>query len=258
MKISALILAKDEEEMIKDCIKQLTFVDEIILLDQNSTDKTVEIVKKLGARVIETKSEQFDLSRNLLKDNAKYEWLLYVDADERFQEETITEIKKLVSENKYCTYYFPRQNYILGKWLKYGGWWPDYVPRLFRKKDLMGWDGEVHESPKINGSFGYAKNPIKHLTARSISKMLDKSAKWAKIEANLYAKSNVPKVTKVKVIKAMLAEFTRRYILKLGLLDGTIGLVQAIFQSLHKAMILTYLWEIQNKTEEKTRLFKNE
>ncbi len=258
MSISALILTKNEEAMIHDCIAQLNFVDEILVLDQNSNDKTTQIAEKLGAKIIKSQNNRFDLDRNILKDKSSGEWLLYVDADERLPEATIAEIKKLITKKTYSAYYFPRQNYILGRWLKHGGWWPDYVPRLFAKKDLIGWEGPVHESPTIKGKFGHAENPIKHLTARNISRMLDKSTKWANIEAQLYAKSNYPPVTKVKVTKAIIGEFTRRFILKLGFLDGLVGLIQAIFQSLHVAMILVYLWEIQNKSIEIYKEAKHE
>lgn len=258
MKISALILAKNEEEMIGDCIKQLDFVDEILVLDQNSTDDTSMIASKLGARVLKTNSNRFDLCRNTLKEEAKYNWLLYVDADERISVEAGNKIKNLVNIDECSAYYFPRKNYVLGKWLKHGGWWPDYVPRLFRKKDLIGWQGEVHESPVINGKVGYVKNTISHLTARNIAKMLEKSIKWAKIEAKLYADNQHANVSTLKVLKATLSEFLNRYFFKLGLLDGIIGLIEAIFQSLHRAMILTYLWEMQNKTQEKIGHFKDE
>lgn len=249
MKISALILAKNEEEMISGCIKQLNFVDEIIVLDQNSNDKTVEIAKSLGAKIIRNASGQFDLDRSTLRQSAKEQWLLYVDADERFDDKVVNEIKSVVKENKKGAYYFARKNIVLGKWLKHGGWWPDYVPRFFSKEILISWQGRVHESPEVDGPVYYAKNPIKHLTARSISRMLNKSIKWAKIEAELYAQANYPKVTKKNILKKMLGQFMRRYILKSGFMDGKVGLIQAIFQTLHVAMTLTYLWEIQNKTE---------
>lgn len=258
MKISALILTLNEEEMISDCIKQLSFADEIVILDQNSKDRTLEIAKQCGAIVMQKSTGEFDKDRNLLRNNARGEWLLYLDADERLTTDTQAEINNLIHNGKKSAYYFPRQNYILGKWLKHGGWWPDYVPRLFKKADLLSWEGKVHESPTVRGQFGYAKTPIKHLTARSVTKMLDKSTKWAKIEAGLYAKANAPKVTKIKVIKAMTREFILRYFIKFGLLDGYIGLIQSLFQTWHKAIILVYLWEIQNKTEEHLKEFDNE
>lgn len=258
MTISALILAKNEQDLIKDCIKQLDFADEIILLDQNSTDSTLENAKKYATQVLRTKTESFDQCRNILKSAANCDWLLYVDCDERLSLDLKKEIMQLIKSREFSAYYFPRKNYVLGKWLKHGGWWPDYVPKLFQNDCLSKWVGAVHESPQIIGSFGYATTPIEHFTARSISQMLDKTVKWAKIEAELKHKSGHPKVNIFKVIKAMALEFAGRYFLKFGFLDGTIGLIESIFQSLHQAITLTYLWELQNHTKEKFTKIKYE
>lgn len=252
MKLSALILAKDEQAMIEDCLKQLDFVDEIILLDQNSQDKTVEIASRYTSKIINSSFEDFAKNRNLLAKTAKGEWLLYIDADERLTKELTLEIKQAIKyprTTECSAFFFPRKNIILGKWLKYGGWWPDFVPRLFKKDKLKGWYGQVHESPKVDGSFGYLKTPIVHLTARSISQMLAKTTKWARIEAQLFQKASYPQVTIAKVVKSAIAEFFRRYVLKRGFLDGTVGLIEAIYQSFHQAAVLTYLWEAQHKNE---------
>lgn len=246
MKISALILAKNEEEKIGGCIKQLTFVDEILLLDQNSSDTTVKIAEKLNVNILKKATGSFDKDRNILKEAANGDWLLYVDADERFEQQTIAEIKAIVEREKGGAFYFPRKNIVLGKWLKHGGWWPDYVPRLFYKKDLIEWKGPVHESPVFKGRKQFAKNPINHFTAKSIKSMLEKTTKWAKIEAQLYYKTNFPMVTKFRVTKAIIREFVIRYFIKRALLDGRIGFIQSIFQALHQAIIMVYLWEMQN------------
>lgn len=251
MSISALVLAKNEEEMIASCLKQLDFGDEIIVLDQGSNDKTIEIAKKFTKKIFSTTTESFAKNREILASYAQGDWLLYIDADERINKETLEEIKKSVKEKKYSAYYFPRKNIILGKWLKHGGWWPDYVPRLFEKNSLVGWRGKVHESPQVNGEFGYLKNPITHLTARNLNSMLQKTIKWAKIEAGLAHEANHPKVTIPKVIWASLKEFVQRYFIKLGLLDGFVGFIEAVFQGLHKAAVLVYLWELQNDTRGK-------
>ena len=249
MKISGLILAKNEEDSIAEALKCLEFADEIIVLDQNSTDKTAQIAQKLGAKVLSSKIEQFDKNRNTLKELAKGEWLFYLDADERVSKNNIDEIKKAVNENKFPAYFFPRKNYILGKFLKHGGFYPDYVPRLFKKSRLMNWEGKVHESPKVDGKFGYLKEPIEHKTARSMKQMLEKSTKWAKIEADLYDKKGTSKVNALKVLKFSFLEFIKRYFLKLGFLDGRVGLISTVYQAIHNAMILTYLWEIQNDSQ---------
>lgn len=252
MKLSVLVLVKNEEEMIEGALSQLGFADEIVILDQNSNDNTISIAKKFTDKIYTSKSENFSSNRNMLAQKAKGDWILYLDADERLSREGKSEILEIISNNKnFTAYYFPRENYILGKRVKHGGFYPDYVPRLFKKKSLISWVGEVHESPKISGKFGYVNHSLKHLTARSLNSMIEKSAKWAKIEAKLYSKSSNPKITIVKLITSSVKQFLNRYFYKLGFLDGKIGLISATYQALHSAMIFTYLWEIQNETEKK-------
>jgi len=257
MKISALVLTKNEEEVIKDCLKQLDFADEIIVLDQNSSDDTKKIAKKYTDKIY-TEYLPFDKARNTLASYAKGDWLLYVDADERLDEDLIEEIKNTIKSSKLSAYYIPRRNMVLGKFLKHGGWWPDYVPRLFRRDKLEKWQGRVHESPQIVGEFGYFKSPITHLTARSMKLMLEKSTRWAKIEAELNFENGAKKVTIPKVIKALISEFTIRYLAKLGFLDGFVGLVESVYQAYHRAMVLTYLWELQNDSEGKFKQVTSE
>ena len=250
MDISALILTKNEEEMIKDCLGQLDFVDEIIILDQGSTDKTREITRKFTKNILATTSDSFAKNRETLASHAKGTWLLYVDADERLDTPLVEEIKKALKQKKYQAFYFPRKNIILGKWLKHGGWFPDYVPRLFKKSSLKGWTGQVHESPKVDGLFGYFDIPLTHMTARNLSSMLRKTIKWAKVEADLAYRANHPKVTIPRIIGASAKEFSRRYFVKLGLLDGFVGFVEAAYQALHRVITLVYLWELQNNSQE--------
>lgn len=256
MNLSALLLVKNEEEMIKACLVQLKFADEIVVLDQNSTDKTCEIAGKYTKKIYRTNEKSFANNRNYLLNLAKSKWVLYLDADERLPPETrqmiLSQIKKT---NGDTAYYFPRKNFILGKWLRHGGWWPDYTPRLFLKEKLTGWQGDVHESPIIMGQKIFLETPIIHLSARSISQMFSKSIKWAEIEANLFALHGYPTVNIAQVIKAMVREFVKRYIFKLGILDGPVGLIEGIYQAVHQAMILTYLWEMQNNKNKNTPHF---
>ncbi len=247
--ISALILAKNEQDMISGCLEQLDFVEEIIILDQKSEDNTVEIAKKYTDKVFTSSNEDFGKNRTLLAQYAKGEWLLYLDCDERLSKDNLEEIALKITQSENSAYYFPRKNFILSREVKHGGWWPDYVPRLFKKSNLKKWSGRVHESPVIDGKFGYMKNPITHHTARSINLMLAKSIKWAKIEAELRFEANQPKVTILKTVKAIFLEFINRYFAKMAFLDGAVGVIESVYQGLHQAMIMTYLWELQNKTE---------
>ncbi len=251
MKLSALVLVKNEEDIIEECLKQLDFADEIIVLDQNSKDSTAKIARKYTDKVFFSKSENFSKNRNILAEHTKGEWLLYLDADEKLTSDLISEIKKTIINPKHQAYYFARKNFILGHEMKHGGWWPDYAPRLFKKDTFIKWTGKVHESPQVKGDFGYLENPLIHKTARSVRKMFDKSIKWAKVEAELRFSANQSKVSIPKIIKASFFEFIRRYFIKKAVLDGVIGLVESIYQALHTVMVLTYLWELQNKTKEK-------
>lgn len=254
MSISVLVLAKNEEEMIGECLSKLNFADEIIVLDQGSRDNTVKIAAKFTDKIFQSSTEDFAKNRNFLAKIAKGKWLLYADVDERFPQDTISELKYITnSKDKIASaYYFPRKNYILGKWIKHGGWWPDYSPRLFQKECLIKWEGSVHESPKVRGESSYLKNPIIHLSARNMSQMFAKTIKWAEIEAILYNRANYPNVTILKIIKAVIREFSRRYIFKMGFLDGSVGLIEGIYQAIHQAVVLTYLWEMQQKSKSKS------
>jgi hypothetical protein len=180
---------------------------------------------------------------------ANGDWLLYLDADERISKDVKTEIKKAITESKYSAYYFPRKNIIFGKWLKHTEFWPDYVPRLFKRTKLISWLGRVHESPNLNGEFGYLKTPIVHLTARNPSAMFSKTIKWAKVEAELAFEAKHPKVTCLMVTKAIFLEFLRRFLIKKGFMDGIVGLIESIYQALHRSIVLTYLWELQNNVK---------
>jgi glycosyltransferase involved in cell wall biosynthesis len=248
MRLSALILAKNEEEMIEGCLEQLDFVDEIIILDQGSMDRTVQIAKKYTDKIFKSAHDDFGKNRTILAQHAKGDWLLYLDCDERITKKNVEEINSAIKGGPKNSYYFPRKNFILGKEVKHGGWWPDYVPRLFYKSNLKGWYGRVHESPKIEGAISYMKNPIIHFTAREVNLMFLKSIKWAKTEAELRYEAHQPKVNILKTIKAMGIEFLNRYFVKRAFLDGSIGLIESIYQGLHQAMVMAYLWELQNKT----------
>src|SRR3989304_6588299 len=146
MTISALVLTKNEEEMIEDCLRQLRFADEIVIVDQNSKDHTLKIARKYTDRIFKSSANDFAQNRNTLKDQAKGKWLLYVDADERLPQELIKEIKIAISKNEFGAFYIPRKNYVLGKWVRHGGWWLGYAPRLFEKWKLKKREGGVAES----------------------------------------------------------------------------------------------------------------
>ena len=247
MKLSVIVIAKNEEQMIRDCLASIKWADEIILVDSGSTDKTMEIAKKYSARIISLPTEKLEFARwrNVGLREAKGEWILYLDADERVTPELQKEIKESI---KYFTAYeIPRRNFYLGKEMHYGGAWPDYVKRLFLKEKLKRWIGELHEDPVFEGEMGRLKNPIVHIAHRDLSLMVEKTREWSKIEAELLYKTRHPPVTWWRILRIMLSEFWLRGVKLQGWRDGTVGWIEIIFQMFSRFVTYGRLWELQQK-----------
>ena len=247
MKLSVIVLTKNEAMMIKDCLASIKdLADEIILVDSGSTDDTVKIARELGAKIISASGDYASL-RNVGLKAASGEWIFYIDADERVSPELADEIKQ-IAKGEATSYKLNRQNIVFGRWIKHGGYWPDPVHRFFKKEALTGWTGRLHESPQVIGKVGYLKQPLAHYTVRSIAAALEKSRDWSAIEAQLLFEANVPRVTWWKIIKAFKLEFLRQLVLRLGVLDGMPGFVLAYIRAYHQASVLVNLWQKQQQS----------
>ncbi len=250
MTLSVAIIARNEEELIAAAIKSASFADEVVVcLSPKTTDKTEDIAKKLGAKIILQKGDGFGQWRTNLIKEVGGEWLFYLDVDERFTPKGGAEIRKIISKGskEFSAYATPRANYYLGKRVKHGGSWPDYVERLFFRKDLKKWTGELHERPVYSGELGYLKNPIKHFTHRDLTSMMEKTIKWTKIEADLLYNADHPPVVGWRIIRMMFTKFWERVIKQGAWKDGTAGWINAIFEIFNTYLIYARLWEKQQK-----------
>lgn len=247
MKLSAVIIARNEEEMIGGCIDSVSFADEILVLENGSMDKTAEVAKKKGAKVVTAKTQGYSNLRNEAAKLAKGEWLLYIDADERVPAKLREEIKREVLESSYAALAMPRKNNLLGHDMSYGGWWPDYVLRLIKKEALVEYEGDLHEQPKIKGEVGELKNYLYHITHRNLESMVQKTNEYSDVEARLMLEAGHPKMTIPRFFSAMCREFWHRAIAKLGFLDGPIGMIEVGYQVFNKFVIYAKLWELQQK-----------
>lgn len=162
VRISAVVIAENEEHVIEACLKSLAFCDELILVDGGSTDRTVEIAQRLGARVIHHPSGTHGIhyNKNLGAREANGDWILSIDADEQVSPELAAELREMIRKNLPC-YRVARRTYFLGKWIKHCGWWPGYVVRLW-KKGHTEWPPEVHQVPDPHGECGTLENPLDH------------------------------------------------------------------------------------------------
>lgn len=245
--ISAIILAKNEEAMIANCIASLSFVDQIIVVDSHSTDNTREIAKREGAIVIETKEESFAGRRNEALPAATGDWLLYIDADERITPRLAQEISEVIQFTSNAAFSLKRNNIHFGKWMEHGGWEKDSIVRLFKHSQLQKWEGIVHEHAIVDGNVGELKEPLVHLTHRSLKDGLQKSIIWTDMEASLLYQANVPKVTVFTLVRKTMMEFLRRLIFKKGFKDGMEGWIESMQQAANRYFVYERLWEMQQK-----------
>jgi glycosyltransferase involved in cell wall biosynthesis len=257
MKLSVVIIAKNEEEVIAEAIKSALWAEEVVVLDTGSIDKTPQIAHKLGARVarMPTKGLTFARWRTEAIGKSKGEWLFYLDADERITPGLRKEILEIVNskEREFSAYAAPRENYYLGKRMRWGGAWPDYVERLFYKKNLKKWIGRLHERPVFKGKLGYLENPLEHYTHRDLTSMLKKTIKWSRLEAEELYRAGHPPVTWWRFLRIMLTELWDRGIKKQGFRDGTVGVIEIIFQMFSRFITYARLWEMQTNSKLKIK-----
>ena len=246
--ITAVIIAKNEEELIGNAIKSLKLLtNDIVLLDDSSTDSTTKISSSLGAQVIKLeKNLNFSQKRNAILNKLKTEWIFYLDADERITKKLAEEIKSvIVSKNPSSAYWVNRKNYILGKELDSKTWYPDAQPRLFRLKKFKGWTGHIHEGVNFEGKKSNLKSNIVHLTHRSVAAMIEKTNSWSEIEAENLFNINHPKITSVRLFKLFFTQFFKKYIGDENYKNGIRGVIESFMQVF--SVMITYfkLWERQ-------------
>jgi len=246
IKISSLIIAKNEEQNIKRCLEsQLGCVDEIIVLvDNATTDRTEEIVKTFSNvkyQKVEwqgyAKTKEFGLSL------ATNNWIFWIDADEAL---TVQLRKELLhfknSQPKTTAYSFPRRAFFLGKWIKHSGWYPGYVTRLFRKDVVRFSENDVHEHLLLTEEPGKFVSDIDHYTDPSIEHYFAKFNSYTSLAADeLYKKKKKFKMSDVFLRPLFI--FLKMYIFRLGFLDGFQGFLLAVFSAQYVFTKYAKLWE---------------
>jgi len=246
--LTIIVIAKNEELMIGDCLKSIQFADEIIVIDNGSTDNTAKISIKFKAKVFKTNLSGWDHLHNLGSQKANGNWILYIDADERVSGSLKKQIQKITSfpKSDYSAYCISRQNNYLGKQMKYGGWGDDSVIRLFEKSKLFGWFGSLHEQPRYSGNLGKIIDPIIHYSHRDLYSMTEKTIIFTNYEAQNRINIHHPPVIWWRFIRVMLSEFYLRFIKLSAWKDGSEGIIDGIFQIYNSFIIYSRLWELQN------------
>jgi glycosyltransferase involved in cell wall biosynthesis len=231
-KISAYIIAFNEAEKIEQAVGTVLWADEVIVADSGSTDGTVAIAERMGARVIQIPFKGFGDLRNRAVAACTHEWIFSLDADERCTREVRDEILSLLAGNpEKDAYFVPRRNYFMGRWIKHSGWYPNYrQPQLFKKGRMRYTMDEVHENYILpeGQSPGTLQHDIWQFPFRNLEEVNRKMTRYSTLGAQ---KMEGRRVTMATALSHALWAFMKHYVLQHGFLDGWAGFVIAMGHS---------------------------
>lgn len=248
MRLSATVITLNEEQDLARCLNSLKdFVDEVIVVDSGSSDKTLEIAKKFGAKVFHHKFSDFADQKNYALEKATGEWVLSIDADEEIPEELGKEIIDVISLNQKAGFLIGRRNFILGGEIKYSRWSPDLHIWLWQK-DKGKWKGLVHEEVEVKGSVGLLKHSKLHYQDKTVEEFIAKNNKYSTLEAERLFDNGI-RFHWAQMLRAVWFEWTIRYLYKMGFRDGWRGFVLAYLMADFKREVWLKVLEREKRVE---------
>ena len=242
--ISVVISAWNEEKKIKQCLESVRWADEIIVVDNSSTDTTGKIARHYKAKVyIQPNNPMLNVNKNFGFANATGDWIFSLDADEIIPESLAREIKEHVNNSDKAGYWIPRKNIIFGKWIRHGLWWPDKQLRLFRRGKGRFPCAHVHEYLEVDGVTDTLQEPYIHNNYESVSQFIRKMD-------TLYTESEVQKLLRTHyqlawydAIRFPVSDFVKVFFAQEGYRDGLHGLVLALLQAFYSFVVFAKVWE---------------
>jgi len=242
--ITVIIHTYNEEKNIQECIFSAKLLTKnIIVIDMKSNDKTLDIAEKHGIQVLTFPfSHYVEPAREFGINKANTDWVFILDSDERITKELAQEIKNTINNNSGSYYKISRKNVFGKKWLKHGGWSPDYQIRLINKKYFVKWPKEIHSTPVIQGNMGFLKNHLIHLFHGNFEEMVKKTIIFEDIESDLLYRAK-RKASTLIFFRKFIGELTRRLFKHVGFLDGTVGIMESVYQAFSKTITYIYLYE---------------
>ncbi|WP_374032777.1 glycosyltransferase family 2 protein [Bdellovibrio bacteriovorus] len=242
--ISLVIITLNEEAHIERCIRSAAFVDDVVVVDSFSTDRTVEIAQKCGARVFQEKWKGFGPQKAFAAAQAKNDWVLSLDADEALSPELASELyESFHSLDPEAGYLFPRKSYHLGRWIKYGGWYPDYQLRLFNKSRSQWNSADVHEKVEVKRMLKM-KRDLLHWVFDGLSDQVITNDRYSTLGAKQLTASG-KKFSYLKLIFKPWGKFIETYFVKRGFMDGMPGFVIAVGAAYSLFLKFAKQWEME-------------
>jgi (heptosyl)LPS beta-1,4-glucosyltransferase len=242
--IASVTITLNEEGNIRECLESLDWVDEIVIVDAFSSDRTADICHEYTQKIIQRPWPGFGAQKNIGIDLATTEWILVVDADERITPPLRNEILQVISdsEKEQVGYHIARRNYWCGKWIRHAGMYPDYQLRLFKKSAGRYDDVAVHEHLILDGSTSNLQNPMDHYTERQLSDHFKKFSRYTSYAAVERAKTT-KKVRWTHLAFNQMATFLKVYFIRQGFREGTHGLIISVWAAMYTFVKYAKLWE---------------
>lgn len=248
MKISATIIVRNEEHNIADVCETVSWADEIVIVDSDSTDTTIEIARKYTDKIFNREWNGYKDKHEFADEQASGDWIFWIDADERVTVElrdSIEKLRNLPDDALAAGYKIARKTEYLGRWILHSGWYPDYQMRLYRR-DKSYWDGVApHQTARVNGRVDRLDGEFLHYTKRDLGEHHRVTESYAALAAEHLA-STGKTVGATAIFSNTVAAFIRTYILKHGFRDGVRGMIIAIFTAYGVFLKYAKLWEINN------------
>jgi glycosyltransferase involved in cell wall biosynthesis len=244
--LSVVVLTKNEESCIAECLESIKWADEIILVDDESTDKTIEIAKRYTDKIFHRKMDVEGKHRNWGYAQARNSWVLSLDADEKVTPELKIEIEEVIKSNDFVAYDIPLRNYISNYWVRYGGWYPASKVRLFKKDKFKYEEAEVHPRVFIDGACGHLKADIIHKGYPDLEHFLNSVNRQSTLEAKKWINTG-RRMTLGHAIWRAVDRFFRRYLRKRAYKDGMYGFIIAFFDTLYQILSYAKYKEMQSK-----------
>lgn len=252
--LSVMVITKNEQHNIADCLTSAAFADEIIVVDACSTDQTVEIARRFTPLVYVVPWQGYAANKTIALSHCRSEWVLWLDADERIPDDLGLEIKNLIAAHPQQNgFSVARRAWFLGRWIKHCGWYPGYVLRLFRQRHGRFNDHLVHEGVEIDGACGRLRAALDHYTDRDLEHYLSKFNHYTTLAGQeLYQRQRRAGIA--SFIFRPLHQFIKMYIFKAGFLDGVEGLMLCLLSANYVAAKYAKLAELSRCKKENNLL----
>ncbi len=249
--LAVIVITRNEADNIGDCLAGAAWADELIVIDSQSTDATVEIARRYTDQVYIEPWRGYAENKTMALSRCHSDWVFWLDADERITAPLAEEIRRLIdaqpAENGFRV---ARKAYFLGRWIRHCGWYPGYVLRLFRRSHGRFNDHLVHEGVEVDGACGRLRNSLLHYTDRTLERYLEKFNRYTTLAAQeLHGRGR--RAGAISFLLRPLHQFVKMYVIRRGFLDGAEGLALCLLSAHYVAAKYAKLWELSHCAEEK-------